>query len=354
MEEKDMPDFLNDEKQTPSEEEKFEQAKERLNFDISSTEEGTDTVPYDFRAEHKVVADEETLPDAKSVASIRFHAIGIGVLIGVLLAVLISVFLFDNDNDNEKTAEPIVVQESKRPVKERPTTPGGMEIPDQDKTIYQKMRSDKIDTNVNIVPISEEQPVQPQIRTKEGGILGMPQNAPTSQEREWEVLNLKEKTTERKAAEQNTQEVIEQKTETVIKEVVAQEKAVAAPVIEKAKEVEPIEIKVQETPKVEAVKKAPVSQTTTKKQATTKTAATNVWHVQLSSLTSKAAAQKELPKILKAHSSLLSGLPNQIKEVNVKGKVFYRLMVGEFKNKSDAQNLCSKLKKQKQDCTITK
>ncbi|MGN1091386.1 MAG: SPOR domain-containing protein [Alphaproteobacteria bacterium] len=347
MQEKDMPDFLNDEKQPSDEDVKFEQAKERLNFDISalSPQDNQDAVPYDFRSEHKIVTDEEENVVEKSSASIRFHAIGIGILIGVLLAVLISVFLFDNNDNDEKNAKPVVITQSQRPVKERPAVPGGMEIPDRDKTVYQKMRSDEIKEKVIIVPVSEEKPVQPQVKTKEGAVLGAPRSTMSAQEIEWEVLNLKETPA--------VQETVH-KTESAPLQKTVEEK-----VIEKTeKEVKKASPKVEVAPVVanETKKAVQTAKTTAKPTAktTTKESAKDVWHVQLSSLGSKTAAQKELPKILKAHSSLLSGLPNQIKEVNVKGKTFYRLMVGEFKNKTDAQNLCAKLKKQKQDCTITK
>ena len=83
--------------------------------------------------------------------------------------------------------------------------------------------------------------------------------------------------------------------------------------------------------------------------------ADNTWHVQLISLPSKAGAEKIWPKILKEHSTLLSGLPHDVVEAQIKGKgTFYRLRVGSFKDRKDAQNLCDKLKARKQDCTLTK
>ena len=91
----------------------------------------------------RLFTDDEDVVESneKRLLSIRFHAIGIGILIGVLLAVLISVFLFGNEDNDDKNTQPIVVSPNTRPVKVRPVTPGGMEISDQDKTVYKKMRS---------------------------------------------------------------------------------------------------------------------------------------------------------------------------------------------------------------------
>ena len=100
----------------------------------------------------------------------------------------------------------------------------------------------------------------------------------------------------------------------------------------------------------------PAAATKAKEASNAKAAnAKELWRVQLISLPSKAGAEKAWPKILKAHSSLLSGLPHDVVAVQIKGKgTFYRLRVGAFAQKSNAQNLCNKLKARKQDCTLTK
>ena len=193
MEEKDdMPDFFKEDVKDASvvENESFEQAKERLNFDISE-EKNTDVgdmqddmaVPYDFRADQKDTdTDEEESSDGHFV-SLRVHAIGIGILIGVLLAILLSVFLFGS-SDNDANVAPIVIEGSTRATKVRPANPAGMEIPDQDKTVYTKLHSDQVATQVEVIPIAPEAPVQPQVKTKEGAILGTPQPSASAEEME--------------------------------------------------------------------------------------------------------------------------------------------------------------------------
>ena len=335
-EEKKIPDFFETRAQVRSDIDEDDDVEENTTSKpttelpaLSESEDlSIDEVPYDFRAEYKERIGEALEEDdekmEKRFSSVRIHAIGSGVLIGVLIALLFSVFLFGS-SDNDDSDEPIVVTESQRPVKVRPTNPGGMEIPDQDKTIYKRMRSDAVDTKVEKFVVADEEPVRPQVPTREGEVLGTPRTMPVdSGEMELEVLSV-------------------------------QESAVQAPVAKQAKP------KVQETVVVETkTEQAPKKAETAKPKATTTVAkpaakaSDNNWHVQLISLPSKAGAEKTWPKILKAHSALLSGLPHDIVEVKLKKGTFYRLRVGSFKDRKDAQDLCDKLKARKQDCALTK
>ena len=343
-EEKKIPDFFETRAQVRSDVEDDdvateEKTQEPKSSDLPVLDDGDelsiDEVPYDFRAEYKerigeALNEEEDEKMDKRFFSVRVHAIGIGVLIGVLIALLISVFLFGSSDDS--TEEPIVVTESQRPVKVRPSNPGGMEIPDQDKTIYRRMRSDVVDTKVERFVVADEEPVRPQVPTREGEVLGTPR-AMGAQEMELEVLSVQENAVQAPVAK-------------TVKTV--QETKVEPVVVEKA---EPVKKETAPVKKAEPVK-------TQTKPAETKPAqklSDNNWHVQLISLPSKAGAEKTWPKILKAHSALLSGLPHDVVEVQIKGKgTFYRLRTGSFKDRQDAQALCDKLKARKQDCTLTK
>lgn len=318
FDDKKLPDFFSTRTQLQADTEDETVPSEELQID--SDNDLMDEVPYDFRAEYKdkiertFGSDDEE--EEKKFSSVRLHAIGIGVLIGVLVALLASVLLFGSDD--EEASEPIVVAESQRPVKVRPTNPGGMDIPDQDKTIYNRMRSDEVDTKVERLVVVDEVPVRPQVPTKEGEILGKPQDI-SSEKMELEVLSVQKKAVQ-----------------------------VPAPKPQIVKE-EPVEVK------KEVTEEKPVEKPKAKETPKTQKMSANEWHVQLISLPSKSSAEKAWPKILKAHSALLSGLPHDIAEVQIKGKgTFYRLRVGSFKDKKDAQSLCTKLKARKQDCTLTK
>lgn len=340
-EEKKIPDFFETRAQVRSEvdDDVAEKKQEIKSSDLPALDEGDelsiDEVPYDFRAEYKerigeALSDEDDEKMDKRFFSVRMHAIGIGILIGVLIALLISVFLFGSSDDSAD--EPIVVTESQRPVKVRPSNPGGMDIPDQDKTIYRRMRSNAVDTRVERFVVADEEPVRPQVPTREGEVLGTPRTM-QAQEMELEVLSVQENAVQAPVA----------KTVRTVPEAKVQP-AVAEKVESVKKETPPVK-------KVEPVKTETIPAATKPAQKLSD----NNWHVQLISLPSKAGAEKTWPKILKAHSALLSGLPHDVVEVQIKGKgTFYRLRTGSFKDRKDAQALCDKLKARKQDCTLTK
>ena len=304
---------------------------------LSSLEEENDDefseTPYDFRAEYKeriTGSLPETEEADKAFMSLRFHAIGIGILIGVLIAILASAFFFGG-KDDEETA-PVTITGNAEPIKERPAEPGGMEIPDQDKLVYKRMRTDDMDTKVErlfpeteqpLAPVVEEKPKPVEIPTKEGQILGAPTFVPESSDQmELEVLSLKEKSMQ-----------------------------VSVPAVKP----QPVEQKAPVAP-IPVAKKASVDTTSVKTAQTNVSGLSqNAWHVQLISLPSKNGAEKAWPKILKAHSALLSGLPHDVVEAQIPGKgTFYRLRVGNFKDRNDAKALCDKLKARKQDCSLTK
>ena len=274
--------------------------------------------PYNFRAEYKekiVVPKTEDLDE--NFSSIRFHAIGIGILIGILATVLISVVLWGISD--EKEIEPIIITASDEPVKEKPENPGGMRIPDQDKLVYKRLRTDDKDIKVeNVIPVPEA-PVKPVVEN-----IVKPTVKPEASEMELEVISLKNKgmTIEAPKAVEPPKQVVSQ---------------VAPPQVEQ--------------PKTPVPEKQPL------KEEAPQTTGLNAdtWHVQLISLPSKESAEKNWPKILKDHSILLSGQPHDIVEVSIPEKgTFYRLRVGEFKTRDEAKALCDKLKSRKQDCTVTK
>ena len=65
--------------------------------------------------------------------------------------------------------------------------------------------------------------------------------------------------------------------------------------------------------------------------------------------------QKQWQIISKKYKALVSDMPMQIVPAKIAGKgTFYRLQVGAFETRQMANNLCSKLKKQKQDCIPAK
>jgi hypothetical protein len=75
--------------------------------------------------------------------------------------------------------------------------------------------------------------------------------------------------------------------------------------------------------------------------------------IQLAAVKSEAAANTQWTKLQKAHPELLGALSLNVQKVQVNGTTYYRVQAGPL-SKTQARDLCSKLKAQKQDCIVAK
>lgn len=292
-----------------------------LSLDMDVKEEVIETDDaglYDFRAEYSERPAYDPINDfeEKKFSSMKLHIIALSIFIGILALTLIGFFVFGEKNENGD--EIITILATQEPVKVRPEHPGGMNIPDQDKLVYNRIRTNNIDTKVESLFPEPEKPVVPTI-------LAIENNAPDT-------------------AFVSMEEV---KSFNPLVEVPA--------------------ISVQETPKVEEVplKKEASQKTTaskpvaaptkTTKVATASKTADGIWSAQLMSSSTREAVEKAWPSILAKNKALLSNMSYQIAKADIPGKgTFYRLRVGNFKTRDMANELCTKLKARKQDCIPAK
>jgi hypothetical protein len=78
------------------------------------------------------------------------------------------------------------------------------------------------------------------------------------------------------------------------------------------------------------------------------------YKIQLASVKSLVEAEKELERIKKKYSKILSQSNIGIKKVQyTKGKIFYIILVGEYKSISEARLICRKLSDSSQSCIIS-
>lgn len=80
------------------------------------------------------------------------------------------------------------------------------------------------------------------------------------------------------------------------------------------------------------------------KPAAPKTAAKGAWSVQVGSLSSRAAAEREQKNLQAKHSGLFSGRSFAIQSANVGGTAVYRLRVAGFATGNEANSFCSRAK----------
>ena len=235
-------------------------------------------------------------------------------LVFVLVAGVGGFFYFYAPTDNSQ--EIFVIAPTPTPVKVRPENPGGLQISGTDKVAYNRTSAHKAEVVEKLFP-EPEQPVAPpaeQILSPEEILPPVPQEV--------------EPVPEVNELPQDAGVMVEVKEDVPLVEVQPQKEEVL-PVI-------------QEQPE----KKIPEASVAAPKE---------LWRAQLLSSSSKNKVDTAWKGILKKHNALLSDMPYQIVPVKIPGKgTFYRLQVGEFTNKEMVLNLCTKLKKKKQDCIPVK
>ena len=267
-----------------------------------SEEGGDDANLYGFKDPiHKPEALEEGDLEEKEFSSMKLHVIALSIFVVVLIVVLAGFFLFNN---NEEKAEVVMVSATSDPVKVKPLDAGGMKIPDQDKFVYDRLRSNTVSTKVESLFPEPEQPVAPEIlqSVQEENFVSMTEAVP--------VNPLTEEV------------VVEPKTET-------------------------IQLPIQKTEPVAKIAKKEAKPVAQKAVASTK----GKWSAQLLSGTKKEAVEKAWPQILAKHKALLSDMSYAVVKADIPGKgTYYRLRVGNFQTRDQANALCKKLKARKQDC----
>jgi septal ring-binding cell division protein DamX len=105
-------------------------------------------------------------------------------------------------------------------------------------------------------------------------------------------------------------------------------------------------------PRVETMGEAPAEPKTV--VAGLQAPAKGSYVVQLGSFTSRAATERAWQQYQKAHPQLLSNMALFIQEAVVNGRTYYRVQSGSFPNRATAMDLCAQLKAERQDCLVVK
>lgn len=74
--------------------------------------------------------------------------------------------------------------------------------------------------------------------------------------------------------------------------------------------------------------------------------------LQLSSVTSEAAAAREWARLQAAHPGLLGGRDLSLDRAEVRGTTYYRVQTGPFASRGAATEICGQLKSRNQDCLV--
>ena len=216
--------------------------------------------------------------------------------------------------------QPPVLEAENTPNKVAPKDPGGVKIPHQENTIY-----DRIDGS-----------------SKDNEDLKVEQLLPPAEE----PVDIPKSAQKSAAPAQGTQSALDAQTKQAQPKQAETKPVETAPTSEPAKpEAAPAEDKAVEEAKAALARSEPPSPT-----AQAKTSGGYV--VQLAAFRDEDAARAAFRKLQGKHSSLLGGLSADIQRADLGDKgIYYRLRAG-YLDKNAAAELCAKLKAQGQGCLV--
>lgn len=266
----------------------------------------------------------------------------IGTLAGIVLAGVVSwVLLLPRFADNNPSEIP-VIRRPITPVKIQPNEPGGMEILDQDKSVYNLVEKKEIapEKIESILP----EPEAPKMPT----IVPEPEKPAVAEEAKPVVVDMPEEKTDTLPIKP-LNEHIEAASSTSGKKINIPEKLPEIKV--EIKKAEPAaEVKADVKPAAKAESK-PEEKAAAKPEAA-KAVTSGAWQVQLIASASQKAAEDSW-KNLSAKYSALKNLPHEIDASrNDAGAMLYRLRVGAFADKAGAEKVCNEIKQAGGSCLV--
>lgn len=266
----------------------------------------------------------------------------IGTLAGIVLAGVVSwVLLLPRFADNNPSEIP-VIRRPITPVKIQPNEPGGMEILDQDKSVYNLVEKKEIapEKIESILP----EPEAPKMPT----IVPEPEKPAVAEEAKPVVVDMPEEKTDTLPIKP-LNEHIEAASSTSGKKINIPEKLPEIKV--EIKKAEPAaEVKADVKPAAKAESK-PEEKAAPKPEAA-KAITSGAWQVQLIASASQKAAEDSW-KNLSAKYSALKNLPHEIDASrNDAGAMLYRLRVGAFADKAEAEKVCNEIKQAGGSCLV--
>lgn len=283
----------------------------------------------------------------------------IGAIAGVVLAFGVSWFLLFPHFGFHGTKEIPIIRRPILPVKIQPSDPGGMEIENQDKTVYALVEKNEAeDTKVESLLPEPEQPKMPvitadlsepvvdlnlppktmdelisSINTTATEVVKIPAKLPVidvNVKKTNEPLTLKND--EKEEVKENKDNKAEEAKVSSLKPQV-QETAKIETKAEKEKALEPVNVELQ--------KNVAVAQKTA-------TATSGSWCVQMMASNKKDAVEKGYETLTKQYAAI-RGLPHRV-EGGADG--MWRLKVGAYGSKEQADDLCFKIKSAGGNCMV--
>lgn len=280
----------------------------------------------------------------------KSKSVFIGAVSGVVLAGVVGWFILSPRYAQNENVELPVIRRPQTAIKVQPTEPGGMEILNQDKSVYDILDKSQNDKKVveNLLPPPEE-PKLPVIAPSS-------EAAPQTID---DVLAKTESETKNNSVAEEAEKIINVATApkaTPAKETQpeAQVKTLSQAVAESAKTEAKAPAKDVAKVSTDDIKSVYKAQIKDGKVVQPSNIASGVWQVQLMSSNNKAAVEKSWNS-LNAKYKMLNNQPYEIEVADLGSKgTYYRLKAGAFPTRDGADELCKDIKALGGTCIVKK
>ncbi len=314
----------------------------------------------DFYDEFKDRMRQEPLKSVLSQNTEASKPVGgiMTVLVGVFLFALVLWYIIGKyfiGAEEPNNSAPVVISADESPVKERPHDVGGMEILGKNKTVYDRISKSRTTEPEKLVkrqeqitpPISRPAPtVKSQIVETIVTEKEIIKPAPIYQAPQAQAI----------AAQPSIPKALQTPLQPAKKIEIVREVKVEAREVDIKPVYTPTPSKTNSntiTPSVARVTTKAISSASGKPSLPE--VINNGWKVQVLSSRDETGVSKAWNRLQKNNPDLLNNVEHEIVKADLGTKgVFYRLKVGNFSSKSQADNLCSNLKARKLNCFVTK
>ncbi len=281
----------------------------------------------------------------------RSKSVFIGAVSGIALAAVVGWFVLSPRYAQNENVEIPVIRRPQTAVKVQPTEPGGMEILNQDKSVYDILDKSENNKKVveNLLPPPEE-PKLPEIVSSQTDVAPE-QDAIADKIADSDVTEQAEKIISiaqapvASVAQEPKAEAETKPLSQAIKEAAKQE-----PQPEKTKE-ETVKISKED---IKSVYTAQIKDGKVVMAKEAKDIPAGVWQVQLISSNKKSSVENSWKNLSKKYS-VLAQQPYEIETADLGAKgTYYRLKAGAFKDRAGADNLCNDIKALGGSCIVKK
>lgn len=307
--------------------------------------------------------------EEKRIEMKRSKSVFIGAVSGVALAGIVGWFVLSPRYAVNNPEEIPVIRRPQTAIKVQPSDPGGMEILNQDKSVYDIVeKKPEDDTKIeNLLPPPEQpklpviEPVTPAAVVADNKIE-IPETLTTEKEAEKVIAKAPKATPAKEEAEDKVVSIKEaSQAATVVPAKVETVKIVKGEKVKVPNKNWQIDAKTEAAAKIQqAPASAPVTAEVSAPKvpaaptAASKTAPAGTWQVQLMSSQNKKAIENAWNTLVKKYPPL-QGQPHEIETADLDfDGIFYRLKAGAFADRAGADGLCRDIKALGGTCIVKK